>query len=93
MSVYLLGGDFVLFITYVLQLYQPLNWFGTYYRFVSRLLCIKILTRHFVCIRMIQQAFIDMENMFDLLAQSQEVRPLFSRDVTTLFIIFFFVSR
>ena len=38
---------------------------------------------------MIQQAFIDMENMFDLLAQSQEVRPLFSRGVTTLFIMFF----
>ncbi|XP_065840366.1 ATP-binding cassette sub-family B member 6-like isoform X2 [Oscarella lobularis] len=28
-------GDFVLFITYVLQLYQPLNWFGTYYRMIQ----------------------------------------------------------
>lgn len=25
-------GDFVLFGTYILQLYMPLNWFGTYYR-------------------------------------------------------------
>lgn len=25
-------GDFVLFCTYVLQLYMPLNFFGTYYR-------------------------------------------------------------
>eukprot|EP00041_Stephanoeca_diplocostata_P034068 m.1143203 g.1143203 ORF g.1143203 m.1143203 type:complete len:915 (+) comp24457_c0_seq16:87-2831(+) len=41
-------GDFVLFITYVAQLYAPLNWFGTYFR-------------------MIQAAFIDMENMIDLL--------------------------
>ena len=27
-------GDFVLFATYILQLYMPLNFFGTYYRFV-----------------------------------------------------------
>uniref|UniRef100_A0A8C8I5L0 ATP-binding cassette sub-family B member 6 n=1 Tax=Oncorhynchus tshawytscha TaxID=74940 RepID=A0A8C8I5L0_ONCTS len=26
-------GDFVLFGTYIIQLYTPLNWFGTYYRF------------------------------------------------------------
>ena len=28
-------GDFVLFATYILQLYMPLNFFGTYYRFVD----------------------------------------------------------
>ncbi|XP_076031730.1 ATP-binding cassette sub-family B member 6-like isoform X1 [Oratosquilla oratoria] len=48
-------GDYVLFATYIMQLYTPLNWFGTYYR-------------------MIQQNFIDMENMFDLLEETQEVR-------------------
>jgi len=48
-------GDFVLFATYILQLYQPLNWFGTYYR-------------------MIQQSFIDMENMFDLFEVEQEIK-------------------
>jgi ABC-type transport system involved in Fe-S cluster assembly fused permease/ATPase subunit len=42
-------GDFVMFITYVAQLYAPLNWFGTYFR-------------------MIQAAFVDMENMIDLFA-------------------------
>lgn len=47
-------GDYVLFSTYIMQLYTPLNWFGTYYR-------------------MIQQNFIDMENMFDLLNEKQEV--------------------
>lgn len=25
-------GDYVLFGTYMIQLYTPLNWFGTYYR-------------------------------------------------------------
>ncbi len=25
-------GDFVLFATYIMQLYAPLNWLGTYYR-------------------------------------------------------------
>jgi hypothetical protein len=29
-------GDFVAFITYLLQLYQPLNWFGTYYRVIQQ---------------------------------------------------------
>lgn len=48
-------GDYVLFSTYIVQLYAPLNWFGTYYR-------------------MIQQSFIDMENMFDLLKENQEVK-------------------
>lgn len=41
-------GDYILYGTYILQLYTPLNFFGTYYR-------------------LIQQAFIDMENMLDLL--------------------------
>lgn len=50
-------GDYVLFSSYVIQLYAPLNWFGTYYR-------------------MIQQNFIDMENMFDLLKEEQEVKDI-----------------
>ena len=50
-------GDFVLYCTYIIQLYSPLNYFGTYYR-------------------MIQQAFIDMENMFDLLDIEAEIRDL-----------------
>lgn len=48
-------GDFVLFATYLVQLYQPLNWFGTYYR-------------------MIQQSFIDMENVFELFDVEQEIK-------------------
>ncbi|XP_034033300.1 ATP-binding cassette, sub-family B (MDR/TAP), member 6a [Thalassophryne amazonica] len=28
-------GDFVLFGTYIVQLYTPLNWFGTYYRMIQ----------------------------------------------------------
>jgi ATP-binding cassette subfamily B (MDR/TAP) protein 6 len=48
-------GDFVLFCTYILQLYAPLNFFGTYYR-------------------MIQAAFVDMENMFDLFEVEAEVK-------------------
>ncbi|XP_071966249.1 ATP-binding cassette sub-family B member 6-like [Antedon mediterranea] len=47
-------GDYVLFSTYIMQLYAPLNFFGTYYR-------------------MIQQAFIDMENMIDLMEAKQDV--------------------
>ncbi|KAL5261169.1 hypothetical protein ACHWQZ_G007019 [Mnemiopsis leidyi] len=47
-------GDFVLFVSYIRQLYLPLNWFGTYYR-------------------MIQNNFIDMENMFELLEQPKDV--------------------
>ncbi|XP_043219990.1 ATP-binding cassette sub-family B member 6-like [Amphibalanus amphitrite] len=50
-------GDYVLFSTYILQLYTPLNWFGTYYR-------------------MIQQNFVDMENMLDLLREEEEVIDL-----------------
>lgn len=50
-------GDYVLFGTYLSQLFVPLNWLGTYYR-------------------MIQQAFIDMENMFDLLAEEAEVKDI-----------------
>lgn len=56
-------GDFVLFISYMRQLYMPLNFFGTYYR-------------------MIQAAFIDMENMFDLLKEDVEVQD--KEDATTL---------
>ncbi|KAL2911106.1 ATP-binding cassette-type vacuolar membrane transporter Hmt1 [Polyrhizophydium stewartii] len=29
-------GDFVAYIAYLLQLYQPLNWFGTYYRVIQQ---------------------------------------------------------
>ncbi|KXS19435.1 hypothetical protein M427DRAFT_67089 [Gonapodya prolifera JEL478] len=29
-------GDFVMFLTYLLQLYGPLNWFGTYYRAIQQ---------------------------------------------------------
>nr|XP_054767869.1 ATP-binding cassette sub-family B member 6-like [Lytechinus pictus] len=50
----LTAGDYVLFSSYIMQLYSPLNFFGTYYR-------------------MIQQAFIDMENMIDLLEEKQEI--------------------
>ncbi|KGL77737.1 hypothetical protein N309_05890, partial [Tinamus guttatus] len=52
-------GDFVLFGTYIIQLYTPLNWFGTYYR-------------------MIQTSFIDMENMFELFNEEQEVKDVVS---------------
>lgn len=48
-------GDFVLFGTYIIQLYTPLNWFGTYYR-------------------MIQRSFIDMEDMFKLFKEEEEVK-------------------
>ena len=47
-------GDFVLFVTYLTQLYAPLSWFGTLYT-------------------VIQQSFIDMENMFDLMEIVPEV--------------------
>ncbi|XP_023176220.2 ATP-binding cassette sub-family B member 6, mitochondrial isoform X3 [Drosophila hydei] len=47
-------GDFVLFSTYLMDLYMPLNWFGTYYR-------------------AIQKNFVDMENMFDLLREDEEI--------------------
>lgn len=50
-------GDFVLFGTYIIQLYTPLNWFGTYYR-------------------MIQNSFIDMESMFDLFEEDEEVKDV-----------------
>nr|XP_040043422.1 ATP-binding cassette, sub-family B (MDR/TAP), member 6a [Gasterosteus aculeatus aculeatus] len=48
-------GDFVLFGSYIIQLYTPLNWFGTYYR-------------------MIQNSFIDMESMFKLFEEDEEVK-------------------
>lgn len=47
-------GDYVLFASYISQLYVPLNWFGTFYR-------------------AIQKNFVDMENMFDLMREEQEV--------------------
>lgn len=47
-------GDYVLFASYIIQLYVPLNWFGTFYR-------------------AIQKNFVDMENMFDLMREQQEV--------------------
>ncbi|XP_075465737.1 ATP-binding cassette sub-family B member 6 [Ascaphus truei] len=50
-------GDYVLFGTYIIQLYTPLNWFGTYYR-------------------MIQNSFIDMENMFELFSEELEVNDV-----------------
>ncbi|GIY87294.1 ATP-binding cassette sub-family B member 6, mitochondrial [Caerostris extrusa] len=50
----LTSGDYVLFSSYILQLYTPLNFFGTYYR-------------------MIQTAFVDMENMFSLLSTEPEI--------------------
>ncbi|CAI2349196.1 unnamed protein product [Caenorhabditis sp. 36 PRJEB53466] len=50
-------GDYVLFTTYLLQLYTPLNFFGTIYR-------------------VIQKAFVDMENMFDLLNDEVEVKDV-----------------
>ncbi|CAF1384544.1 unnamed protein product [Rotaria magnacalcarata] len=56
-------GDYVLFGTYILQLYTPLNFFGTYYR-------------------LIQQAFIDMENMLDLLDIKPDVQDSpFAKDI------------
>ncbi|XP_038575852.1 ATP-binding cassette sub-family B member 6, mitochondrial [Micropterus salmoides] len=48
-------GDYVLFGTYIIQLYTPLNWFGTYYR-------------------LIQSAFVDMENMLVLLTEQKEIQ-------------------
>ena len=48
-------GDYVLFTSYLVQLYAPLNFFGSSYRFL-------------------QQAFIDMENMFELFDTDQEIQ-------------------
>ncbi|KAJ3120159.1 Homocysteine S-methyltransferase 1 [Nowakowskiella sp. JEL0407] len=47
-------GGFIFFLTYLGQLYAPLNWLGTYYR-------------------VIQQSFIDMEQMLDLFKVSRGV--------------------
>lgn len=47
-------GQYVLFATYIIQLYVPLNWFGTFYR-------------------QIQKNFVDMENMFDLMREEEEI--------------------
>ncbi|KAG7241004.1 hypothetical protein INR49_026034 [Caranx melampygus] len=56
-------GDYVLFGTYIIQLYTPLNWFGTYYR-------------------MIQNSFIDMENMFKLLKKRKRYTKEILKDVS-----------
>ncbi|KHJ46452.1 b member 6, family protein, ATP-binding cassette sub-family [Trichuris suis] len=52
-------GDYVLYAAYIMQLYQPLNWLGTYYRHV-----------------LIQQSFIDMDNMFELFGQPPDVKDI-----------------
>lgn len=33
-------GDYVLFASYIIQLYVPLNWFGTYYRYGLLFMCL-----------------------------------------------------
>lgn len=33
-DLHLTVGDYVLFGTYISQLYGPLNWLGTYYRYI-----------------------------------------------------------
>lgn len=77
-------GDYVLFASYIVQLYVPLNWFGSYYRwenfitfgrsrtnfFCSVLEFFYVILKYF---RAIQKNFVDMENMFDLLKEEQEV--------------------
>uniref|UniRef100_A0A8C5CLD6 ATP-binding cassette sub-family B member 6 n=1 Tax=Gadus morhua TaxID=8049 RepID=A0A8C5CLD6_GADMO len=60
-------GDFVLFGTYIIQLYTPLNWFGTYYR-------------------MIQNSFIDMESMFKLFEEEEEVKDSKTKCYTITFV-------
>jgi len=58
-------GDFVLVNTYILQLYVPLNFLGTYYR-------------------MIKQCMVDVESMFKLLREHQEVEDLQDSKVLVL---------
>jgi ATP-binding cassette subfamily B protein len=48
-------GDLVLVNTYLLQLYQPLNWIGSIYR-------------------MIQQNFVEMEQLFSLLEEPVDIK-------------------
>jgi len=48
-------GDFVLMLTFIQQIYSPLNNLGSYYR-------------------SIKQSFTDMEGVFDLLSQKEEIR-------------------
>lgn len=93
-------GDYVLFGTYIIQLYTPLNWFGTYYRYrafylkkflvnslssVYRSLFICVVKRTKIKVsvylslnRMIQNSFIDMESMFKLFTEDEEVSGGFS---------------
>lgn len=80
-------GDFVLFGTYIIQLYTPLNWFGTYYRWeepiapffpsCSAWTLVIMPSVSFSCnCRMIQNSFIDMESMFKLFDEEEEVRSI-----------------
>lgn len=86
-------GDYVLFGTYIIQLYTPLNWFGTYYRWgttrLLRLLLQLLLTPYTpylqhnflitsIACRLIQSAFVDMENMLTLLTEQKEVSKEYS---------------
>ncbi len=69
-------GDFVLVNTYMMQLYLPLNFLGT--TFCIFLLCLK-LTQCYQCYkgtsyRMIKQSLVDLENMFTLLEEPQEIK-------------------
>ncbi|ORX62569.1 hypothetical protein DM01DRAFT_318095 [Hesseltinella vesiculosa] len=57
------AGDYVTFNMYMIQLYSPLHFFGTYYR-------------------MIQQNFIDMEKMLELLQEEETVKD--SPDATQM---------
>lgn len=73
-------GDYVLFATYISQLHEPLNWLGSCYRFVKKeILNRKIfnyseLTFFFLLFnRDIQKSFVNMESMFDLLREKQEI--------------------
>ena len=51
-------GDFVLVNTYILQLYVPLNFLGTYYR-------------------MIKQCMVDVEAMFRLMKEHEDVQDVY----------------
>ena len=55
-------GDFVGFITYLLQLYQPLNWFGTYYR---------VIQQNFIDMEKMMEVF-EQQGDVDVLIEHQE---------------------